>query len=68
MVNPVLTILFDAFVIGGTLALFALALAESRLERRGVAARRPFRRHAAHPRAHARIGHRPSCASRKVAA
>ena len=45
MVNPVLTILFDIAVIGGTVALFAAAIAEARMQRRGaVPAAQAFRR------------------------
>lgn len=38
MANPVFTILFDVMVIGGTAALFAMAIAEARASRRGVVA------------------------------
>jgi hypothetical protein len=52
VVNPLLTIAFDLFVIAGSAGLFALAILQGRAERRGaVAAARPFRG--------ARIEHRP---------
>ncbi len=67
MVNPVLTVLFDIAVIGGTFALLGMAIAEARASRRGVVASSAARKTVS-PRVAARLAHRPSTRARGKAA
>jgi hypothetical protein len=68
MANPLLTIAFDLFVILGTAALFAGAIAQARAERRGaIRASRPIRNRATQrPPTH--VAARPARVRRRLAA
>jgi len=69
MVNPLLTIAFDVLVVGGTVALFAAAVAQERMQRRGaVKASRPFRSRSATRSLSAATAVRPVRVRRRMAA